>query len=94
MTGSVGYLEMVDLVDAAFVLITDSGGLQVESAALGVPCITVRDTTEWPETIACGANRLLFDAALPAAVAGVERVRRRSGLRDGTGWQRFGSSSY
>ena len=75
MMGPIGYLEMVDLVDAAFVLITDSGGLQVESAALGVPCITVRDTTEWPETIACGANRLLFDAALlPAAVAGVERV--------------------
>jgi UDP-N-acetylglucosamine 2-epimerase (non-hydrolysing) len=71
----VGYLEMLDLVDAAGVLITDSGGLQVESAALGVPCVTVRDTTEWPETIACGANRLVFDPVLlPATVAGVQRV--------------------
>ena len=70
----VGYLEMVDLVDAAGVLITDSGGLQVESAALGVPCLTVRDTTEWPETIACGANLLIFDPALlPDAVRAAVR---------------------
>jgi UDP-N-acetylglucosamine 2-epimerase (non-hydrolysing) len=67
LMGPIGYLEMLDLVDAASVLITDSGGLQVESAALGVPCLTVRDTTEWPETIACGANRLVFDPALLSA---------------------------
>jgi UDP-N-acetylglucosamine 2-epimerase (non-hydrolysing) len=71
----VGYLDMVDLVDAAGVLITDSGGLQVESAALGVPCLTVRDTTEWPETIACGANRLVYDPALlPDAVRAAGRL--------------------
>jgi len=70
-----GYLEMVDLLDAAQVLITDSGGLQVESAALGVPCLTVRDTTEWPETVACGANRLVFDPALlPTAVGVAHRL--------------------
>ena len=71
----IGYLEMLDLIDAAGMLITDSGGLQVESAALGVPCVTVRDTTEWPETIACGANRLVFDPALlPAAASEVRRA--------------------
>jgi UDP-N-acetylglucosamine 2-epimerase (non-hydrolysing) len=72
-----GYLEMLDLVDSACLVITDSGGLQVESAALGVRCITVRPTTEWPETVECGANRLVPDpAALPDAVAaaGVARV--------------------
>jgi UDP-N-acetylglucosamine 2-epimerase (non-hydrolysing) len=70
-----GYLEMVDVLDAARVLITDSGGLQVESAALGVPCLTVRDTTEWPETVACGANQLVFDPTrLPAAVAVARRL--------------------
>lgn len=75
MMSPIGYLEMVDLLDAASVLITDSGGLQVESAALGVPCLTVRDTTEWPETIACGANRLVFDASLlPAAAAAAKRL--------------------
>jgi UDP-N-acetylglucosamine 2-epimerase (non-hydrolysing) len=75
MMGPIGYLEMLDLLDAAAVLVTDSGGLQVESAALGVPCLTVRDTTEWPETIACGANRLVFDPArLSAAIGAVERL--------------------
>jgi UDP-N-acetylglucosamine 2-epimerase (non-hydrolysing) len=64
-----GYLEMLDLVDGASLVITDSGGLQVESAALGVRCLTVRPTTEWPETVECGANRLVPDpAALPEAV--------------------------
>jgi UDP-N-acetylglucosamine 2-epimerase (non-hydrolysing) len=71
----VGYLEMLDLMDAAHAVITDSGGLQVESAALGVPCLTVRDTTEWPETITCGANQLIYDpVGLPAAVASVHRL--------------------
>ena len=71
----VGYLEMLDLMDAAHAVVTDSGGLQVESAALGVPCLTVRDTTEWPETVACGANQLIYDpAGLPAAVAAVQRL--------------------
>jgi UDP-N-acetylglucosamine 2-epimerase (non-hydrolysing) len=75
MMGPIGYLEMLDLLDAASVLVTDSGGLQVESAALGVPCLTVRDTTEWPETIACGGNRLVFDPTLlPAAVGAAERL--------------------
>lgn len=70
-----GYLEMLDVVDAAHAVITDSGGLQVESAALGVSCITVRDTTEWPETVTSGCNRLVHSpAALPAAVAVLARL--------------------
>ncbi len=70
-----GYLQMLDLVDAAHAVVTDSGGVQVESAALGVPCLTVRQNTEWPETVACGANQLVFDpAALPAAVQSARRA--------------------
>ncbi len=70
-----GYLEMLDVVDAAHAVVTDSGGVQVESAALGVPCLTVRQNTEWPETVACGANQLIFDpAALPAAVQSAQRA--------------------
>jgi UDP-N-acetylglucosamine 2-epimerase (non-hydrolysing) len=80
----VGYLEMLDLVDAAGLLITDSGGLQVESAALGVPCLTVRDTTEWPETVECGANRLVFDAGLLPAAA--TAARRLASPRRPEGW--------
>jgi len=69
-----GYLEMLDVLDASSVVVTDSGGVQVESAALGVPCLTVRRNTEWPETIDCGANRLVFDPAeLPSAVRSAHR---------------------
>jgi UDP-N-acetylglucosamine 2-epimerase (non-hydrolysing) len=71
----VSYLEMLDLVEGSHAVITDSGGLQVESTALGVPCLTVRDTTEWPETIECGANRLVPDpAALADAVGSIARL--------------------
>jgi UDP-N-acetylglucosamine 2-epimerase (non-hydrolysing) len=71
-----GYLEMLDLVEGACLVVTDSGGLQVESAALGVRCLTVRPTTEWPETVECGANRLVPDPqALPAAVVAATASR-------------------
>jgi UDP-N-acetylglucosamine 2-epimerase (non-hydrolysing) len=39
-------------------VLTDSGGLQEEACALRVPCVTLRDNTERPESVACGANRL------------------------------------
>lgn len=53
-----GYLEMLGLNREASVVITDSGGLQEETTALGVPCITVRENTERPITIAEGTNTL------------------------------------
>jgi len=43
----------------AQVVITDSGGVQEETTVLGVPCLTVRENTERPATIACGTNRLV-----------------------------------
>ena len=55
----IGYLEMLDLVQGAHVVITDSGGLQEETTALGIPCLTVRENTERPITIAEGTNRLV-----------------------------------
>ena len=55
------YLDMVDLISGAFAVITDSGGLQEETTALGVPCLTIRDTTERPITISQGTNRLVPD---------------------------------
>ena len=68
------YHHMLDLVDGAFVVVTDSGGLQEETTALGVPCLTVRENTERPITITEGTNRLVPDPAdLPAAVQSVVR---------------------
>lgn len=72
----VGYLEMVALVDASHAVVTDSGGVQEETTALGVPCFTVRDTTERPITVIAGTNRLVHDPeTLPGLVRDAARPR-------------------
>lgn len=53
-----GYVDMCQLVRCAAIVLTDSGGLQREAYAHRVPCVTLRDETEWTETIECGWNRL------------------------------------
>lgn len=53
---SVDFLDFLRLEDEATLVITDSGGVQEESCILGTPCVTVRDTTERPETVSVGAN--------------------------------------
>ena len=63
-----GYREMVSLVDGAAVVLTDSGGLQEETTALGVPCVTLREQTERPITVTEGTNRL---APWPLTAEGV-----------------------
>ena len=79
----IGYLEMLDLVDGAGLVITDSGGLQEETTALGIPCLTVRENTERPITVSEGTNRLVPDPEqLCAAALATQRplvVRRPDG---------------
>ncbi|TVR69254.1 MAG: UDP-N-acetylglucosamine 2-epimerase (non-hydrolyzing) [Marinilabiliales bacterium] len=54
-----GYLEFNFLVERSFAVITDSGGITEETTVMGVPCMTLRDSTERPETVTIGTNELL-----------------------------------
>lgn len=54
-----GYLDFIYLIKQAKGVVTDSGGIQEETTVLGVPCITLRDNTERPETVEVGTNELI-----------------------------------
>ena len=82
-TDPLGYLEFLNLMSNAQVVITDSGGVQEETTVLGVPCLTVRENTERPATIACGTNRLVGtdpDVMLRAAREALHGPRPESKL--------------
>jgi UDP-N-acetylglucosamine 2-epimerase len=64
-----GYLDITRLVRASRAVITDSGGLQKEAFLASVPCVTMREETEWVETVQTGWNRLVGLDADAAAVA-------------------------
>ena len=75
-----GYLEMLGLMAGATVVLTDSGGLQEETTALGVPCLTMRENTERPITVDQGTNTMVGrDRA--AILAGVDDILAGRGKR-------------
>ena len=59
ITGPVGYLDFVALMSDSKLVLTDSGGLQEETTALGIPCITLRENTERPITVTEGTNTIV-----------------------------------
>ena len=69
-----GYLDLAALASQARVILTDSGGLQKEAYWYGVPCVTLRPSTEWKDTVEVGANVLVDDD--PDAIAAAARAAR------------------
>lgn len=72
----VSYTESLGLIIGARAVLTDSGGLQKEAFLLGKPCITLRDSTEWMETLTGGANRLVGPRAR-AILLGARAIERK-----------------
>jgi UDP-N-acetylglucosamine 2-epimerase (non-hydrolysing) len=93
-----GYLDFIALEASARLVLTDSGGVQEETTVLGIPCLTLRDSTERPITLTEGTNRLvgrepamIVKAAYEVMAAPPPRPRRPA-LWDGQAGQRIAAA--
>ena len=73
---ALGYLDFLALLASSRIILTDSGGIQEEACVLRVPCVTLRDNTERPETVAVGANVLSSPDTLDRAIRRMVKHRR------------------
>jgi len=95
LSAPLGYLDFLGVMDQARFLLTDSGGIQEETTALGVPCLTLRANTERPVTISEGTNRLLGSSpesvvpAVNALLDGPAPAPRCPALWDGKAGERI-----
>jgi UDP-N-acetylglucosamine 2-epimerase (non-hydrolysing) len=95
LTEPLGYLPFLGLMARAAVVLTDSGGIQEETTALGVPCLTLRNTTERPVTITHGTNLLirsdahLVEQSIAAILGGTWKRGTRPALWDGHAAERI-----
>ena len=95
LTAPKGYLDFLQLLDSAKLVLTDSGGIQEETTALGVPCLTLRENTERPITCQLGSNVLVgrnreqVRAELERVLDGRFSVGQRPPLWDGRAAERI-----
>src|SRR5690606_28993547 len=82
MVDPLGYLEFNYLVERAKAVVTDSGGITEETTVMGVPCMTLRDNTERPETVTIGTNELL--GTDPKAIAPAMKMLFSGEWKQGT----------
>ena len=93
-----GYLSMLGLLDQARIVLTDSGGIQDETTALRVPCLTLRESTERPVTVSVGSNRLVgtrkheIGLAVRQALRGPHRLGRVPEAWDGGAAKRIAAA--
>jgi len=96
LTAPLGYLEFLSLTSQARLIVTDSGGLQEESAALAIPCLTLRENTERPVTVSEGTSTLvgrnvaLLERLVDDILAGRYKRGKSPPLWDGKAGERIG----
>jgi len=81
LTEPIGYLEFINLLSNARLVLTDSGGIQEETTYMGVPCLTVRPNTERPITIWEGTNKLIEIEQIEAEVENILAGKGKAGKR-------------